>query len=136
MKNFIRKYIVFILITLVILLAGATTYFYKKSTGEDAQTRESLQEVKTLTRKVGKLMFIPDDETPTIATVSDPEALRDQIFFTDAKVGDKVLIYSNNKKAILFDPVANKIINIAPLNSGEVSSQQTNTSNLPQAVEN
>ena len=30
--------------------------------------------------------------------------------------GDKVLIYSNAKKAYLYDPVSDKIINIAPLN--------------------
>ena len=128
MKNFIQKYIVLILVVLVVVLAGATTYFYKKSTGEDAQARESAAEAKSLTKKVGKLMVLPDDETPTIATVSDPEALRDQAFFIGAKVGDKVLIYSNSKKAILFDPKQNKIINIAPLNAGGTAPQESNTS--------
>ena len=61
-------------------------------------------------------MFLPSDELPTIATVSDPEALQNQSFFIDAKKGDKVLIYSNARKAILYDPIANKIITIAPVN--------------------
>jgi uncharacterized protein YpmB len=126
MKNFIRKYIVFILIILVIVLAGATTYFYRKSTDEDAQTRAA--EAKSLVRKVGKLVVLPEGETPTIATVSDLEALREQAFFIGAKVGDKVLIYSNSKKAILFDPKQNKIINIAPLNAGGTAPQESNTS--------
>ena len=56
-------------------------------------------------------------ETPTIATVSDPEALKNQAFFVDAKKGYKVLIYSNAKKAFLYDPSADKIVNIAPLNT-------------------
>lgn len=125
MKIFLKKYIVGILILLVVVLGAVAFYFYRQSTLGDAGTKESLAEAKSLVRKVGKLMVLPEGETPTIATVSDPEALRDQAFFVDSKVGDKVLIYSNAKKAILFDPSANKIINIAPLNT------QNNTQNIP-----
>lgn len=127
-NTFFKKYIVLILILLVLVLGGVAFYFYRQSTLSDAGTKESIAEAKTLVRKVGKLMILPDDETPTIATVSDPEALRDQAFFVDSKVGDKVLIYSNSKKAILFDPKQNKIINIAPLNAGGTAPQESNTS--------
>ncbi len=127
MKAFFKKYIVVILVLLVIALGLAAGYFYKQSTAGDAKTRESIAEAKSLSKKVGRLMVLPEDETPTIATVSDPDALRDQSFFVDAKVGDKVLIYSNAKKAILFSPEQNKIINIAPLNAGETSPQQQPT---------
>lgn len=115
MKAFLRKYIVVILILLVIVLAGVSAYLYKKSTSNPDAVSQA--EVKSLVAKVGKIMVLPEGETPTIATVSDPEALKDQAFFVDAKKGDKVLIYSNAKKAILFDPVANKIVNLAPLNT-------------------
>lgn len=118
-KTFLKRYIVPILIVLVVILALLAGYFYKQSTGADAKARQSIAEAKDLSKKVGRLMVLPEGETPTIATVSDPEALSDQEFFVDAKVGDKVLIYSNAKKAILFDPKANKIINIAPLNAGQ-----------------
>src|SRR3989344_6188702 len=43
-------------------------------------------------KRVGKLVDIEGDERPTIATVTDPERLRDQPFFAKAKKGDKVLI--------------------------------------------
>ncbi len=115
MKAFLRKYIVVILILLVVILAGVSAYLYKKSTSNPDAASQA--EVKSLVAKVGKIMILPEGETPTIATVSDPEALRDQAFFVDAKKGDKVLIYSNAKKAILFDPSTNKIVNIAPLNT-------------------
>lgn len=116
MKAFIKKNIILILIILVIALAGVATYFYKKSTTGDLQTKASLAEVRSLSKRVGRLMVLPEGETPTIATVSDPDALKDQEFFADAKKGDKVLIYSNARKAILYDPEADKIITIAPLN--------------------
>lgn len=114
-KKFLRHYLPAILVALVIVLALTSAYFYKKSrTNPNAASQA---EVKSLVSKVGRLMILPTSETPTIATVSDPEALKDQTFFVDAKKGDKVLIYSNAKKAILYDPKADKIVNIAPLNA-------------------
>lgn len=50
------------------------------------------------------------DETPTIATVSDITKLQGQPFFAKAQNGDKVYVYSNAKKAILYRPSENKII--------------------------
>lgn len=114
-KSFLKKYFALILILLVIVLALTSAYFYKKSTTNQDQVSQA--EIKSLVEKVGRLAVVPTDETPTVATVSDPEALKDQAFFVDAKKGDKVLIYSNAKKAFLYDPNADKIVNIAPLNT-------------------
>ncbi len=76
------------------------------------------KEVADLVAKVSKLAVLPLDETPTVATVSDPEALKDQVFFASAQKGDKVLIYAQAKKAILYSVTMNKIIDVAPLNIG------------------
>lgn len=113
-KVFLNRYFPLILVLLVIILALTSAYFYKKSKTNTNEVSQA--EVKSLVEKVGRLAVIPTDETPTVATVSDPEALKNQAFFVDAKKGYKVLIYSNAKKAILYDPVNDKIVNIAPLN--------------------
>lgn len=68
-----------------------------------------------IVQAVGKLVVLPE-EVPTIATVTDLEKLKDQAFFKNAKVGDKVLIYIKARKAILYDAQADKIIELAPLN--------------------
>jgi len=67
---------------------------------------------------VGKLMVLPEGETPTIATVSDPDKLKDQAFFAHAKTGDKVLIYAKAKKAILYSPTDNRIVEVAAIDLG------------------
>ena len=77
------------------------------------------QEVATLIAKISKLVVLPAEETPTVATVSDLEALKDQAFFAQAQNGDKVLIYAEAKKAILYSVEMNKIIDVAPLNIGD-----------------
>lgn len=113
-RKFLRKYFALILIFLVIILGLTSAHFYKKS--NSTIDKLSQAEIKSLVEKVGKIAVLPEGEIPTIATVSDPEALKDQAFFADAKKGDKVLIYSNAKKAFLYSPSQDKIVNIDPLN--------------------
>lgn len=99
------------------ILAGI--YFYTKyqaaQTALQSATTNSLEEKKTLIEKVGKLIALPNDEDPQVATVTDLERLKNQPFFARAKVGDRVLLYTKNKKAYLYDPVANKILEVGPL---------------------
>ena len=104
-------------LAVAISLAGAV-YFYAQWQGLKAPPASLENESSELVASVGKLMLLPEGETPTIATVSDLEKLKDQPFFVNANNGDKVLIYTNAKKAILYDPVAHKIIEVAPINIG------------------
>ena len=78
-------------------------------------------ETQALLERVGKIIELPADEQPTVATVADPDKLKDQPFFARAQQGDKVLIYTNARKAILFNPNTNKIVEVAPLNIGDSS---------------
>jgi hypothetical protein len=77
-----------------------------------------------LVAAVSKLIVLPASEQPTIATVADLSKLQGQPFFANAQVGDKVLIYSQAGKAILYRPSENKIIELAPL---DVSASATST---------
>ncbi len=74
-------------------------------------------ELKKTVEDVGELMVLPESENPTLATVSDPEKLKDQPFFVNAEVGDKVLVYSISRKAILWRPSTKKIIEVSSLNT-------------------
>jgi hypothetical protein len=75
---------------------------------------------------VGKLVILPTNETPTVAAVTDLAPLKDQPFFANAKVGDKVLIYAKAGKAILYDPQANKVVEIAPINISAANADVSN----------
>ena len=107
------------LLVVVILLSVAATIFYnqyKKSQLLTNPTLASEEQVKTLTAEVGKIMLLPTGETPTLATVSDKSKLAGQAFFSNAENGDKVLIYSTAKKAVLYRPSTRKIIEVGPIN--------------------
>jgi hypothetical protein len=62
---------------------------------------------------VSQIMVLPDGEMPTIVTVTNPEDLAGQNFFTKVEKGYKILIYSTAKKAILYDPEMKKIVNVS-----------------------
>jgi len=115
-----------VLIAVVLLIATtiASGYFYQKyrSSQQELASLKSNQQVATdnklLIEAVAKITELPDDEEPTIATVTDMDRLKSQSFFTRAENGDKVLIYPKTKIAVLYRPTTNKIVQISPVNIG------------------
>ena len=73
-------------------------------------------EVDTLVTQVGKLISLPTDEKPTVATVTDASKIKDQTFFANAKDDDRVLIFQKAAKAILYRPSENRIIEVGAVN--------------------
>lgn len=102
----------------IILLAGAGTYgYFQYYLPQQAQkpTEEQISpEDTSLVAKVRELMELPEEE-PTIATVSDVSKLKGQPFFDKAENGDKVLIFKNSGKAVLYRPSSGKIIEVGPV---------------------
>lgn len=128
-----QKVIFGALTVLLLVTLGAAVYFFSQlnQLKEDPQ-KTAQKEAQTLVAKVGKLIVLPEGEEPTVATVTDPNLLKDQPFFANAKKGDKVLIYTNARKAILYDPENNKIVEVAPVsigpNQAPIPASQTTTS--------
>jgi hypothetical protein len=108
-----------LIIVLLILAAGALFLYVQVSALKQDPEAAARKEAEDLVAVVGKLILLPKDEVPTVATVSDPSKLSDQAFFTKAKVGDKVLLYPTARKAYLYDPKANKVLEVAPINLGD-----------------
>jgi hypothetical protein len=114
-----KRISIMILIVATVAAFGLAYYFYSQYlTLRRDPNKLTHMETTELLAQVGKLIVLPEDETPTVATVSDPEKLQSQPFFAKAKKGDKVLIFTNAKKAILYDPQNNKIVEVAPINIG------------------
>lgn len=85
------------------------------------------QETAEIVAKVGRLIVLPQDETPTIATIADAEKIsQEQPFYQNAHNGDKVLIYVQAKKAIIYDATRDILVNVGPVfieNSGETKTE-------------
>lgn len=95
-----------------------SVYFYQKSQTLEQKLsapRLAADEVRDIVEKVSKLILLPQGETPKLATVTDLEKLKGQPFFANAKLGDRVLVYDGAKKAFLYDPKANIIVEVGPI---------------------
>ena len=111
----------------VLSIAGNVYLFMQYRTLSADPQKQAQQEMRDIVAQVGNLMVLPEGEDPTIATVADVEKLKDQPFFANAVLGDKVLLYTTAKKAILFRPSADKIIEVAPINLGSADAAKTET---------
>lgn len=127
---FTKNGLIAVLALLVALSGGVAYYFFSRTSALSDPQALALKEAQLLTEEVGKLISLPEGETPTVATVTDPERLRDQEFFARAKAGDKVLLYSNARKAYLYDPVAKKLIEVAPLNIGQAEASTSDAGSV------
>lgn len=110
-----KKFVYGVLILLLVVAVATTGYFLMKSDKTAIGVSDQM-DVSKLLEQVSELTFLPLGEEPTVATVTDIGQLKDQAFFANAQVGDKVIIYTKAKKAILYRPSADKIVEIAPLN--------------------
>lgn len=115
--NLIVAFLVFVISC---TFGGTAFYFYvqyKKpamvpniSLSSVEQAKKDVEDAKIL---IGEKMDLPDDEEPMLTTVTAVEKLKNQNFFAKAQNGDQVLIYSLNKKAILFRPSTGEIIEVS-----------------------
>lgn len=133
MKSLIEKLMRYpkIFLILSLILGGATLYVflqYRRTQSELDKLKVNPKELaaietKKVVDKVSQIMVLPK-ETPTLATVTDVNKLKTQPFFVNAQNGDKVLIYSFSKKAILYRPGANKIVEVSPVSIGSSASSE------------
>lgn len=134
-----------ILIVLAFLLMlGIITLLYQQvqKANQELNTLKQQQaeqkpadETTSLLEELAQILVLPENETPTIATVTDTSKLGNQPFFAGAAVGDRVIIYSQSKKAILYRPSDQKVINIAPL-TDEITQDNPDSASSPDQTTN
>ena len=147
-KHRSKKMFIILTVSVVVLLsAGGFAYYSYKTrslffnTNNRAELTEGISanlggsnEVEDLIKEVGKIMLLPD-ETPILATVTDLAKVKDQDFFSKAALGDKVLIYMEAKKAILYRPSDGMIIEVGRVNDqmtgGQVAGESTDITPSP-----
>lgn len=152
LSSFLKpKTILFVLPVLVLVgIAGGSFFMYFQAKQEiaqlstpEGQQRVAEQEVSKVIEQVSKSMILPENENPTLATVTDAEAIKkDQPFFEKAQNGDKVLVYVGAKKAIIYRPSEDLIVNVGFIavdgdtNQGQVAGETSVGEKLTVEVRN
>ena len=76
--------------------------------------QKDLGNVNIIEDMVSRHMILPANEVPALVTVTDPSKLTTD-FLKNTAVGDKVLIYQKNQRAIIYRPSVDRIIDIGPV---------------------
>jgi len=84
--------------------------------GSESTTEANAKELASVMEDVNSLMLLPEGELPIMATVTNAEDLKkEQPFYANVLDGDKVLIYVQNQKAIIYSPSRDVIVNVGPV---------------------
>ncbi|MFA6251397.1 MAG: hypothetical protein WC603_02105 [Candidatus Paceibacterota bacterium] len=122
-----RKVINILIIIIALVALAFSFYFYYKLNKIENNSGVMMQkDLEDLLSKVGEHYLLPQGEEPTLATVSDPEVLKGQSFFLSSEKGDKVLIFTKARKAVLYRPSIDKIIEITTVDQKTTPPASTN----------
>lgn len=105
--------IVAVSIFILLIISGGGPFDMLRAGNEQGLKIKKPEEVALndkMLAKVAELIILPN-ERPFVATLVDYKPLRNNLFFKDAKEGDKLLLFKGAGKAILYDPNANKLLN-------------------------
>lgn len=117
------KYVVlFLAIATGIAGSALAIYSYQKLNNSNTlgaqviadSERLSEKEIKALTEKVSQIAVLPENEIPVVLPITDLTKLHSNEFFKDAKLKDKILIFKQAGRIIIYDPINNKIVNMGP----------------------
>lgn len=143
-KSFASKRLLIVIPVLAFLIVlSAAVYFYlqyqKTQQLLKNPTAATQLETTEILSKIEKFIELPIGETPTIATILDSQKLKNQPFYARSQNGDKIILYTNAKIAILYRPSENKIIDVSHLTLDTQSSttkEQTKTNPITIALYN
>ncbi|HSE61689.1 MAG TPA: hypothetical protein VLA88_05340 [Candidatus Saccharimonadales bacterium] len=120
-------------VTIVALGASAVYLFMqnrdlKRQVSDFAETEKAFNDLKktspqyvgglngaeNIIKQVSLMAELPQTEVPTMVPIDDREKVKTIEFFKNAQNGDYVLVYQQNKFAVLYRPTTFKIINMGP----------------------
>jgi len=127
-----KLHLTLVLLAVIVPVSAVGIYYYAQymsTQNELVKFKQNPQAaaVEDLIDSVGKHVDLPQNETPTIATITDVDLLKEQPFFARAQNGDKILIYQNNNRTILYRPLTDKIVetlSISIENAEELTQKQ------------
>ena len=106
-----------------IVIGGIFTYQYMIS--PERMAKKAAAKNVALLEEVGTHMLLPENETPVIYEVQDPELLSaQQPFFKGAEAGDSLIVFPQSAKAIIYSSKRGLIVNVGPVSFDESSLQK------------
>lgn len=103
----------FIILLIAFSIFMFSQYQAAKNKIQTTPATNNSQQAANIVSRVNKLIILPKGEMPKIFVVKDLSKLKDNPFYANARNGDITLVYANDKRAILYRPSENIIVNVA-----------------------
>lgn len=88
------------------------------------------EEVRRVLAGVLELVSYPEDPGISVATLTDLETFNDP-FFAQGNIGDKIVLFPNKGRVVLYDPDAHRIVDIAPYTNLAPNNSTPNAQSTP-----
>jgi hypothetical protein len=109
-----RRSLPWLISIFLLLIAGFLFLQYRQAQDKLSGSKNENAKIE---KKLGEIILLPA-EKPSIFTVSNSaNAKKQSAFYKNAQNGDRVFVYAKEKKAILYRPSTNMIINVQPINA-------------------
>ena len=115
-----KKRVIGIIGGLLLLLVTAASlgvgiYYFRqyRMIASDSTKAEEVQ-TQMILDALSRVIDLPH-EKPSVVTITDREQLQNQPFFQKALNGDKIIIFREARRVILYRPSTGKIIDMVPL---------------------
>lgn len=141
-KNASKPFFLIIIVAIILIAAVVVLVQYFINGGKKANTpnnssqieqtsqKQPISDLKDLKKRVGQLIEINNDEEPTIATVNDPEILKQSQpdFYKNAEIGDRLLVWSD--KAVLYSTKKDKLLSVMLINNKATEQEIATTTDV------
>lgn len=121
----------------LVLVGGILYWQFGRAEGESGTPQPSeviRSENQALLAQVQAHIILPEGEEPTIATIDNAEDLALlQDFFKHSQNGDKLIIYTQAKRAFIYSPSRDIIVAAGPTYFGNSTSTNSETAETSEA---
>lgn len=134
-RSTLRKIVTIVFLVAVAGLSALSAYFYFKYT-EAKEMLENPQvaaqkEIDALKREISESMILPQEE-PSVATITDKSALAEDEFLSKAENGDKILLFAEARRVILYRPTTKQIVDVGSFVTESIPNEAGTTPMIPE----
>ena len=111
-------YLLQVIVIIGLIVGGWLAFTGRIQLDDTVKTDVEQTQVETdgLLDKISKHMILPSSERPVLATIIDADKLSlEDPFYVGSVDGDKLLIWSAEKRAIIYSPSRDIVINMGPI---------------------
>ena len=101
------------------LLSFANNYAAHSKANVAVRNNDTQPDTQSAAGRAAKHLLLPEEKPVVIEIKNSADLIKEQAFYAGAQDGDILLIYAAAKKAVIYSPARDIIINVGPIYAGQ-----------------